>query len=637
LLGIKLQIQQLDVDSPHSPGSVALQVGDVHVGNEPKRKGDEAYRLTVDSERGVEIVGTDPSGVFYGVQTLRALLPLDAYREPAADLKIDAVRIADSPRFRYRGVHLDVARNFQRKETVKKLLDLMAFYKLNRLHWHLTDDEGWRVEIKQLPELTAVAARRGHTLTENEFLQPAFGSGPHPMAATSPGNGYYSHDDVIEILRYAAERHITVIPEIDLPGHARAAIMAVEARSRGLSHRGDDRAETLLLRDPNDSSTYESVQMWNDNVVDVGRDDTYRFVSLIANELAAIYDRAGVPLTMIHLGGDEVPKGAWEKSPACEAISIATNSHIPRREQLELYFLDRASLLLAESSIQTACWEDCLLLETNEDPNAGRTRRASSRPTPTAYVWNNVWGWGREDAAYRLANAGFDVVLCNATHLYFDLACEKDPLEPGYYWAGFVNARKPFEFVPLDVFQNADKTTMGEPLDPSSFAGRTRLTDDGARHVLGIQGQLWAENLRDSRTLEYMAFPRLIALAERAWARSPKWAAITDAAERSNSLERDWNQFANRLGQRELPRLDWLYGGVHYRLPPPGAIVRQGLVHANVEFPGVRIRYTTDGSEPENASPLFDEPVPVSAGIQLRSFDSRGRGSRLSKLRAAAN
>jgi hexosaminidase len=223
--------------------------------------------------------------------------------------------------------------------------------------------------------------------------------------------------------------------------------------------------------------------------------------------------------------------------------------------------------------------------------------------------------------------------LCNATHLYFDLACEKDPLEPGYYWAGFVDTRKPFEFVPLDVFQNAHRNSMGQPVSAESLAGRTRLTDDGKRHVLGIQGQLWGENLRDARALEYMAFPRLIALAERAWASPPAWAIIGDRTSRQQQLDRDWNQFANRLGQLELPRLDWLHGGVNYRLPPPGAIVRDGLVTANVAFPGMSIRYSDDGSEPNENSKLFDQPTEMERQIKLKTFDRRGRGSRTVELK----
>ncbi|MEX0610715.1 MAG: family 20 glycosylhydrolase [Pirellulales bacterium] len=608
--------------------AIRLRVGQIEVDGTIKRHGDESYLLTVSPENGVEIVGSDPAGVFYGVQTLRALLPINAYRKPAAEITIDAVRIADAPRFQYRGLHLDVARNFQTEETVKKLLDLMAFYKLNRFHWHLTDDEGWRIEIKKLPELTEVGGRRGHTLDETEHLVPSYGSGPVPEAGSSSGSGFYTQDDFIEILRFAKERHISVIPELDFPGHARAAVKAMEARHQRLSPRDEQSADEFLLRESGDSSPYESVQMWRDNVVDVGREATYRFLTVVVGELADMYDRAGVPLISIHLGGDEVPKGVWERSAACERILTDEASKIPRRGQLELYFLNRASELVRRHSVQPACWEDCLLLEVEQDSAAGETRRAAGKPVPTAYVWNNVWGWGREDAAYRLANAGFDVVLCNATHLYLDLACEKDPLEPGYYWAGFVEMRAPFELVPLDVFKNAARNAMGQPVTQESLAGRARLTRKGAQHIRGIQGQLWGENLRSPQNREYMAFRRAIAVAERAWAKSSAWADIEDPQEYQRKLARDWNQFANRLGQRELPRLDYLRGGVNYRLPPPGAKLRGDRVWANVAIPGLQIRYTTDGTEPTADDEIYQTAIPAADVVRLRSFDTRGRGGR---------
>ena len=227
-----------------------------------------------------------------------------------------------------------------------KLLDLMAFYKLNRFHWHLTDDEGWRFEVKQLLELTSVGSRRGHTLDEADRLIPAYGSGPAADGTKSSGTGFYTQDDVVEILQYAQARHITVIPELDFPGHARAAIKSMEARRDRLA-RFDPKADVFLLREPKDESVYESVQMWRDNVVDVGSDSTYRFLDIVIGELAGIYKRAAVPLTSIHLGGDEVPAGVWEKSPACTLVPIDTNSKIPRRGQLELHFLNRAADLLA--------------------------------------------------------------------------------------------------------------------------------------------------------------------------------------------------------------------------------------------------------------------------------------------------
>jgi hexosaminidase len=599
---------------------------------DPELKGSTgAYRLTIDPKTGIDIAGGDPTGVFYGVQTLRALVPIAAYRQPAEKVVLDALRIDDAPRFAYRGLHLDVARNFQSKKSVKKLLDAMAFYKLNRFHWHLTDDEGWRIEIKALPELTEVGGLRGHTRDEADRLLPSYGSGPKAVAP-SAGSGFYTQDDFVEILRYAAERHIEVIPEIDLPGHARAAIEAMQARARRLKEEGNAAAaEESLLTEPTDTPQYESVQMWRDNVIDVGRESTYRFLDVIVGELAAMYERAGTPLKTLHLGGDEVPHGAWKKSPACAKIALDTESGLTRNQQLQLHFLDRAGAILEKRGIRPACWEDCLLFKDASGQITAESPRAK-KLNPIVYVWNNVWGWGNEDAAYRLANAGFDVVLANATHLYLDLACEKDPEEVGYYWAGFVGNRKPFEFNPLDVFQNATANSLGQPMPAEQFANRVRLTDEGRRHILGLQGALWGENLRSAEALETMAFPRAIAVAERAWAAEPTWTAIANESQRSRELQVGWNRFANALGQRELPRLDVLFGGVAYRLPPPGAVFRDGAVHANAAFPGLTIRYTTDSSIPTASSPRYDSPVPTKAPVRLRTFDTSGRGSRTVKV-----
>jgi hexosaminidase len=600
--------------------SIRLTLGKVVVAGAAKVTGDEAYTLAVKPGAGIEIVGTDPAGVFYGIQSLRGLVPLAGDRGSGEPLTIAATEIADAPRFAYRGLHLDVARNFQRVETVKKLLDLMAFYKLNRFHWHLTDDEGWRIEIKSLPELTGLGSRRGHTRTESESLIPSYGSGPIPDSDHSAGTGYYTQAEFIDVLRYAGMLHIAVIPEIDVPGHSRAAVKAMAARSLAVS----DSDHEYQLTDPGDTSKYESVQGWHDNVIDVGRDASYQFLDTVIGELAEMYRHAGVSLEYVHLGGDEVPRGAWEGSPACRAIPTS-HPDLSRGQQLEIYFLKRACRLVEQHDATPACWDDCLLFAAAD---TGWSRR------PVAYVWNNVWGWGRESAAYRLANDGFDVVLANATNLYFDLASEKDPLEPGYYWAGFVDVRAPFEFNPFNIYQNARHDSMGQPMSADQFAASDRLTPTGRKHILGIQGQLWSENLRTPAQLDYMAFPRTIALAERAWAKEPRFAGQIDAAARETALAADWNVFANTLGQRELPRLHEIGGNVEYRIPPPGAIIRAGQLFANVAYPGLTIRYTTDGSEPTTDSAAYDNPVASRARFRLRAFDAYGHGGRSIEINA---
>ena len=621
LLGARLQTVS---GTNAEPGAILLRTGEVTVEGAPG--GGEAYRLTITPEN-VEITGASRPGVFYGIQSLRALLPLDAYREARTALRLDAATVEDAPRFPYRGFHLDVARNFQSKEAVLRLLDLMAFYKLNTFHFHLTDDEGWRLEIPSLPELTAVGGRRGHTLDERDRLIPSYGSGPFPDRP--PGSGHYSREDFLEILAYARDRHIEVIPEIDVPGHARAAIKAMEARYARLMAEGrPEDAAAFRLRDPDDASTYRSVQMWDDNVMNVCLPSTDRFLETVFDEIAAMYHEARAPLTAIHIGGDEVPAGVWEGSPAC-AERLAADPDLHDARDLWNDFLRRVSDLLAARGLTTAGWEEIALVE-----RAGNGRVVKT-PNPAflhrkfrPYVWNNVWGWGSEDLVYKLANAGYEVVMSNATNLYFDLAYDKDPEEAGLYWAGFTDTRTAFEFVPFDLFRSARTDAMGRPLDPAAFASRVRPTEAGRRNILGLQGQLWSETLVAPGRMEYMAFPKLLGLAERAWAPRPAWATIADAAARARALDAAWNAFANRLGQRELPRLDRLDGGVGYRLPPPGAVIEDGMLRANTAFPGLTVRFTTDGSEPTDTSPAYTGPVRVDGPVKLKTFDTRGRGSR---------
>ena len=222
------------------------------------------------------------------------------------------------------------------------------------------------------------------------------------------------------------------------------------------------------------------------------------------------------------------------------------------------------------------------------------------------------------------------VVLCNVSNLYFDLAYEKHPEEIGYYWGGFVDTRKAWEFTPLNLYQALESDLMGRPIAPERYRDAARLTVEGKDRILGIQGQLWSENAVDSERLQYLLVPKLIGLAERAWAPRPAWAGESRGPERIQAREEAWNRFANGLGQRELARLDRLAGEVSYRIPPPGAAVEDGKLLANVSFPGLAIRYTLDGSEPTADSTLYSEPVELNGSTaRLRTFSSTGRGSRV--------
>ncbi|WP_197529406.1 family 20 glycosylhydrolase [Botrimarina mediterranea] len=529
---------------PHRP-AIRLRLGDAPVDAPAGGKAEEAYSLEAREESGVVITGAGPAGLHYGVQTLVAAIAntpvaIGGSVRPA----VREMLVRDAPHFRYRGLHLDVARNFQSVATIRKVLDLMAAYKLNRFHFHLTDDEGWRLAIEGLPELTEVGGRRGYSPGFQEFLPPSFGSGPRPDVA--PGSGWYSREDFIALLRYANERHIEIIPEIDLPGHSRAAIRAMQVRSERLRAAGDEAAALqFVLRRDSDGAEYESVQMWKDNVIDVRLESSVAFVERVVGDVASMYDEAGVAFRSIHLGGDEVPHGCWTDSNAPETLQQAA---------LFASFMDRCAEIAASHGARSAGWEEVFLAE------EGRAAlRSGASAGGVCYAWNNIWGWGQEDAAYRLANAGVDVVLCNATHLYFDLAYEDTVDEPGYYWAGATDVEEVFRFQPYAYFDAPLRDRFGNPIPVSDREPMTRLSAKGQRHIIGMQGHLWGENLNSAERLEYMMFPRLLALAEIAWA------GPADSRDADADPSRTWVEFEHHLAERELPRLRGFLGGVKYR------------------------------------------------------------------------
>ncbi len=600
-IGSKLNTT-MSATSPNSVGIITMQL-DESLGKA------EAYTLDISKEKGIIIKGSDAAGAFYGVQSLLALLPIEGFKEKVDGLEVPAISIQDAPRFAYRGMHLDVARNFNDKKAVQKLLDAMAFYKLNVLHLHLTEDEAWRLEIQELPELTQVGARRGFTLDSKEHLPSAYGSGANPDDAASHGNGYYSRADYKEIIKYAHDRHIEVIPEINVPGHARAAIKAMEARSRKL---GED---TYLLSDPDDASEYMSVQSYPDNVVCVCRESVYTFYETVVDDIIEMHKEAGVPLTAIHTGGDEVPAGVWEKSPLCEKL-IAENASVSSTKDLSTYFLGRINAIVSERGLVTAGWEEVAMKKQDKGyiPHPDFTTK-NVRP----YVWQNLWGL--QDLGNQLANAGYPVVLCNVTNFYFDLAYNKDPSEPGLYWGGFIDTKKAYDAMPFDILTSTNIDPMGNPLSPD--ASMERLTAKGKANILGIQGQLWSETIKGGEMLEYYYMPKLLGLAERAWAKQATKA----------QLETNWNTFANTIAQRELPRFSHLFGGYNYRIPTPGAIIKDGKLYANMSLPGFAIRYTVDGSAPTVESPLYEAGVAVKGTTQVAAFDSSGRSSKVVTLK----
>ncbi|CAE1315408.1 HEXA_B [Acanthosepion pharaonis] len=485
---------------------------------------EEAYTLSVDCDKETVVITSSANpGSFWAIQTLFSLLK---------DNQLPQTEVIDAPRYCYRGLHVDVVRNFHGKQTLFKLIDGMVMYKMNKLHLHLTDDEGWRIEIPGLEELTSVGGFRGHN-TERNCILPLLGSGPE---CNTSGSGYYSVKDYREILMYATKRHVEVIPEIDMPGHCNAAIQATKSR-------------------------YERL-----------KNEEY-----FVQQVAAIVHKHGLNL------------GAWQDG-MMSAEGPFERSSLPSKDVL-------------------------------------------------VYAWQNVWESGKANAAYLLANAGYKVVMSQATHLYFDHPYEPDPEERGLYWAArFIDTEKVFKFIPDDLYSNADYKLTGEPLSMKDIkAYEKRIVKlKIPENIIGVQGQLWSELVRTSDQLESMIFPRLIAMAERAWHKA-SWENETDKTKRDAESKKDWAAFANSLGSKELARLDALQ--IAYHIVPPGARFEQdGQLKMNCTYPGLPIQYSID--EGETWTTHSGEPVYIpseSRVILQTSSTDRYRSSRQIEMSVPTN
>lgn len=600
---------------------ISLKTGKVSVNGVAK----EAYQLGIDGT-GIAITGSDAAGVFYGIQSLLALIPTTTYLKPAVNISLNYVQIEDAPRFEFRGMHLDVSRNFQTKETILRLLDLLAFYKVNKFLFYTTEDEGWRLEIDGLPELTKIGAQREHTSgKETPVLHPAYGSGPKAYDEGKYGSGYYTKADFIEILKYAKERHIKVIPEVNLPGHARAAIKAMEARYERLMKEGKEKeANEYRLIDPQDKSVYLSAQGYTDNVVSVGQESTYHFYEKVVDELTKMYKEAGLPMDVMHAGGDEVPEGVWTKSPIAAKV-LKDNPTIKDPKNLQTYFFRNLVKRLKKRNLEIHGWEEAVLTKAPDGKLVLNPEFVGQGVVP--YVWNNLFDI---DLGNRMANAGYPVVLCNVSNFYFDMSYNNDPQEPGLYWAGYVDTRNNWTFAPFDMFKTTYKTSMGKPLN---FAGLEKMKPEARKNIRGVEAQLWSETVKGRDMAEYDILPKLLGFAESAWAPERPWETIENKQAREKSMSAGWNVFANTLAQKELPRLATINGGYNYRLPLPGAIVENGILKANVELPGLAIRYTINGTEPTAQSTLYTGPVKVAGTLKLKSFDISGKSSRSIVLR----
>jgi len=578
-----------------------------------------AYTLDIENS-GIRISGADAAGVFYGVQSLLALL----YNQPDADkLSLPQLHVEDKPRFGFRSMHLDVSRNFQSKETVLKFLDILSHYKINNFLFYIAEDEAWRLEIPGLPELTELSSKRQHPDPwGTPAVHPAYGSGPFPESADNHGTGYFSVQDFVEILQYAHQRHINVVPAINFPGHSRASIMAMELRYQKYMSAGDPgKAEEYRLLDPEDTSVYLSAQHFKDNVINVSRESAYRFYEKVVDEMAGMYQQAGVPFRIIHTGGDEVASGAWSGSPEVQAWAARKN--IPGTySQIQAGFFHELMGRMEKRGLEVHGWEETSILHTPNSEYKPNPAFVGRQVVP--YVWNNLFDY--PDMSYQLANLGYEVILCNVSNLYFDLAYDNDPREPGLTWGGFINVRDAWGFAPYELYNTTFRNSMGMPMDLSVPEARfVRLRPEARKNIRGLQAQLWGETIKGPEMLEYYLLPKLIGFAETAWARERSWESIPDKQQRLQVMDQEWNVFANTIARREYSKLARWNGGYNFRVPTIGLFKdEQGLIHANNGLPGVEIRYTRDGSEPTTGSPLYEGPIAHQPGMKFRAF-SNGR------------
>ncbi|MFF1835916.1 beta-N-acetylhexosaminidase [Streptomyces sp. NPDC058231] len=415
----------------------------------------EGYRLSTGTGRSIEITGGSPAGVFWGAQTLRQLLGPKAFRRaPAAGggrAAVAATDIEDRPRFAWRGLMLDVSRHFLPKDDVLRYLDLLAAHKLNVFHFHLTDDQGWRVEIKRFPKLTEVGSWRSRT---------KYGHRASELWDETPYGGHYTQDDIREIVAYAAERHIRVVPEIDIPGHSQAAISAYPELGN------TDVVDTAAL------SVWDTWGV-SPNVL-APTDNTLRFYEGVFEELLDLFPAATSPF--IHIGGDECLKDQWKQSPAAQARIKELG--LADEDELQSWFIRHFDGWLTERGRRLIGWDEIL---------------EGGLPDGAA-----VSSWRGYAGGVAAAEAGHDVVMCPEQQVYLDHRQHGGPDEP----------------MPIGYVRTLEDVYRFEPVPPG-------LSEEAARHILGTQANVWTEVMQNRSRVDYQVFPRLAAFAEVAWSALP--------------------------------------------------------------------------------------------------------------------
>ena len=483
----------------------------------------EGYQLDV-TPGGIDLRAGSPDGLFYGMQTLRQLY---------AGGEVPCVSIRDNPRFGYRGLHLDVSRHFFSKEEVMKLLDVMSFYKLNTLHMHLTDAGGWRIEIDKYPKLTSETAFR----TESDWRKWWDGRDRKYLPEGTPGayGGYYTKEDIREIVKHAASKHINIIPEIEFPGHSEEVLMAYpELSCSGKPYQNGDFC--------------------------IGNEKSFTFMEDVLAEVIDLF-----PSEYIHVGGDEAGKSAWKKCPKCQALM--TEKGMKSVDELQSYMIHRAEEFLNSKDRRLIGWDE--ILEGGLAPEA------------------TVMSWRGEDGGIKAARMGHDVVMTPGNYMYLDFY-QADPKTQPYAIGGYTPIKKVYSYDPV-------------PADS--------LTAEECRHILGVQANTWTEYIQTPEHLEYMMFPRALAVAEIGW---------------TPQELRTWEDFKPRMnahisklqgmGIRTFTLSDELE--VTMQVDTAG---REIEVILDAEKYPAEIRYTTDGSVPVASSALYAGPITVQDSAHIKA------------------
>ena len=437
----------------YAPKTKAIAAGEqvknaIVLGLDPSIANKEGYVLTTTPE-GINLNGQTENGVFYGIQTLRKSIPAEAKE---ATILIPAGEIKDEPRFSYRGMHLDVGRHFFPKEFMKKYIDLLALHNMNTFHWHLTDDQGWRIEIKKYPKLTEIGSQRSRTVIGRNTQE----------YDNTPYGGFFTQEEAKEIVKYAQERYITVIPEVDLPGHMLAALAAYP--------------EMGCTGGP-----YEVCPRWGifEDVLCIGNDQTMQFLEDVMSEIIEIF-----PSKYVHIGGDEAPRTRWEKCPKCQARikteGLKADKNHTAEDRLQSYCMTRIEEFLNSKGRQIIGWDE--ILEGDVAPNA------------------TVMSWRGMEGGIKAAQLGHDVIMTPTSFCYFDYYQTADTKDEPLGIGGYVPIEKVYSLEPVPAV----------------------LTEEQSKHILGAQANLWTEYIHSSEHVEYMVLPRMAALAEVQWTQPEK-------------------------------------------------------------------------------------------------------------------